>query len=299
MKLAYLVIAHRNPKLLKKEVEALSDSDCAFFIHIDKKSNLEEFSGIRGHNVYFIDRIPVYWGEFSQVQATVGLLQQAMGARFAFDYFVLLSGSEYPLKSSREIQSFFQANQGTEFMNLVKVPNEAAGKPLARINTLAVSHESPAIVRLAIKGMARLGLAQRDYRKQLGDLEPYSGSTWWALTRDACQYALDFLEHNPHVTEFFKNTFAPDEALLHTIVGNSKFGTRTRRNLIYEDWSASAASPAMLTASHVALFESSDVIYGNDVYGSGELLFARKFSDENIELVERIDEMIARRKEPV
>lgn len=298
MKLAYLVIAHRNPKLLKKEVEALSDGDCAFFIHIDKKSNLEEFSGIQGHNVFFIDRIPVYWGEFSLVQATVALLRQAMTAMVAFDYFVLLSGSEYPLKSPQQIQSFFQANKGSEFMNLVKVPNEAAGKPLARINTLAASHESPAFVRLAIKGMARIGLAQRDYRKQLGDLEPYSGSTWWALTRDACQYALEFLEHNPRLTEFFKNTFASDEALLHTILGNSKFGTRTRRNLIYEDWSASAASPAMLNARHVALFESSDAIYGNDVYGSGELLFARKFSDESIELVERIDEMIARRKEP-
>ena len=95
MKIAYLILAHKNPRLLKKTVEALSCDDCAFFIHIDKKSNIADFSEIRGENVFFsAKRVPVYWGEFSQVRAILRLIRQALECSERYDYFVLLSGSE-------------------------------------------------------------------------------------------------------------------------------------------------------------------------------------------------------------
>ena len=294
MKIAYLVIAHKNPLLLRRVIDALSSEDCAFLIHIDRKSRLEDFSGISGENVYFSkERIPVYWGEFSQVQAVVLLVRQALESPQSFDYFVLMQGSDYPLRSGTYIQNFLKENRGLEFMDLVKMP--APGKPLSRINTIRYPSNKP-IRRFAARVLARLGLAQRDCGKYLNGLEPYSGSACWTLSRGACQYVLDFMDRNPQVEKFFENTPAADEAMFHTILGNSAFRSRIRKSLVYADWSADGSHPEMIARQHIKRFDAQEKVWLNDVYGSGEALFARKFSDENLALLEQIDEMIVRKE---
>jgi hypothetical protein len=296
MRIAYLVAAHRNPQLLKRAIEVLSCDDCAFFIHIDRKSKIEDFAGVSDKRVVFSERrIPVYWAEFSGVQAILLLLRQAMQRPEHYDSFVLLQGSDYPLRSSRYIGKFLDENRSVEFMSMVKMPNEAAGKPISRISTLTIPSDKP-VRRFAARVAAKLGLLQRDYRKFLGDMEPYSGSACWTLTRDACQYILEFIEHSPRVEEYFRTTSAPDEMFFHTILGNSRFASRIRRNLLYEDWSARGSHPAMIGEQHTKFFDAQERICVNDVYGSGEVLFARKFSDDNLGILQRIDDMI-RRKE--
>lgn len=294
MKIAYLILAHRNPQLLKRVIKALSCEKCAFFIHIDKKSSMKEFSCVCGNNVSFSrERIPVYWGEFSQVQAVLLLLRQALESPQHSDYFVLLQGSDYPLRSGAYIHKFLEENRGTEFIDLVKMP--APGKPLSRVNTVRYPSDKP-VRRLVSRILAKLGLAQRDHRKYLGSLAPYSGSACWTLSRDACQYMVQFMERNPHVEKFFQNTSACDESLFHTILGNSAFASQIRRSLVYTDWSTENSHPATIDDRHVAFFDAQEKVLLNDVYGSGEALFARKFSDDNLALPERIDEMILRKE---
>src|ERR1035437_2577740 len=164
MKIAYLVFAYKNPQLLNRVIEKLSSEDCSFFIHVDEKSDIREFSSIRGENVLFSEkRIRVYWAEFSGVQAILLLLRQALQRSERYDYFVLLSGSEYPIRSARYIHTFMEENRVLEFMNIVKMPNEAAGKPIYRINTLRIQSHKP-YRRFAVRVMGKIGLAQRDYR---------------------------------------------------------------------------------------------------------------------------------------
>src|SRR5437899_3690277 len=127
MRIAYLVFAYKNPQLLKRTIERLSSEECAFFIHIDQKSSIKEFSEIRGDNVFFSEkRIPVYWAEFSGVQAILLLLRRALESTQDYDYFILLSGSDYPLRSVRYIHRFLEENRGLEFISTVRMP--AAGK---------------------------------------------------------------------------------------------------------------------------------------------------------------------------
>jgi Core-2/I-Branching enzyme len=295
MKIAYLILAHRNPRLIKKAVECLSCEGISFFIHIDAKVDISQFDSIRGENVFFIDkRIAVYWGEFSQTEAIFLLIQEALAAPQRYDYLVLLSGSDFPLRSGRYVRSFFEKHQGHEFITMFKLP--VPGMPISRINTLRFPSTRP-ILRFVFRALAKVGLAQRDYRKHLGDLQPYSGHTWWALSRERCQYVMDFRQQHLQVTEFFKNTFASDEMLIHTILGNSPFRSRIRRHLVYEDWPVEGprSHPKMLTANHIDLFESQDEVAAPDVHGPGEMLFARKFSDDDLHLAERVEQMIRKK----
>jgi len=290
MKIAYLFFAYKNPRLIERVIGRLSTDDCAFFIHIDQKSSMNEFSRIRGENVFFTEkRIPVYWAEFTGIEAILLLIRQALASAQDYKYLVLLSGSDYPLRSAGYIQSFLERNRGAEFMDILKVP--APGKPLSRINTLRPPSSKP-VRQFVARALAKMGLAQRDYKKFLGSLDAYSGNTWWTLTREACQYIVDFVDENPHVGRYFQDVYAPEEAFFHTILGNSMFKSRIRRNLLYEDWSASVAHPAMINEQHIAFFQRLDQVCVNDTFGDGELLFARKFSDGDLELLRRIDVMI-------
>jgi Core-2/I-Branching enzyme len=293
MKIAYLVLAHNNPQVLERAIAALRSENCDFFIHIDRKCDIQRFSSLKGTSIFFAEqRIPVYWGQFSVVQAIMLLLQQALLTR-EYDYLVLLSGSDYPLRSADYIQEFLKHNGGFEFISLAKMP--APGKPLARINTIRFPSNQP-VRRLIFRILAKFGLARRDYRKHLG-LEPYSGEAWWALTRSACGFILDFIRHNQYVERYFQNSAVPDESFFHTILGNSEFKSKIRRNLHYTDWRAQAAHPALIDDRHLEFFEIHDKICVSDIYGSGEVLFARKFCDQNLTLLDRIDRMIARKDE--
>jgi hypothetical protein len=296
MKIAYLLFAYKNPKLMKRMIDRLTDEKSAFFIHIDKKSDMNEFSQISGKNIYFHKKpIPVYWAEYSGVQAILNLIRQSFEVGQEYDYHVLLSGSEYPIRSKEYINQYFDKHCGAEFINMIKMPSEAAGKPISRINTVRIPSQKT-VYRLIVKILARAGLAQRDYRKYLGNMEPYAGNTWWALTRDACHYILEFEKKNPKVSDYFKNTFAPEEMYFHTILGNSEFKPRIRRNLIYEDWSQKGGHPVPIRREHIDLISSCDKMIVNDIWGSEEMLFARKFSDDTLDLTLLVDNMV-RQKE--
>ncbi len=296
MKIAYLVFTYKNPAVLHRAIKALSGKDCAFFIHVDAKSDIEKFSSIRGSNVSFTEtRLPVHWAEFSGVQAILLLLRQALESSQGFQYFVLLSGSDYPLRGADYIHGFLERNNGTEFISMVSMPNQAAGKPLSRVNTLRPPSERP-VARFLMKGMAKVGLAERDHRKYLGDLVPYAGNTWWTLTRAASEFVVEFGKANPYVNDFFRNVFAPEETYFQTIIGNSPFSSRVRRNLVFEDWSGQSAHPMMINHRHVGAFAACEQVYSCDAYGVGEALFARKFSDDSLDLLDEIDNMVARKE---
>lgn len=123
MKIAYLVLAHNNPKHLLRLIKSLSSNSSSFFIHIDSKSNLSEFAGIDGGSINFLqDRIPVYWGDFSQVEAILCLIRTALSRPEIYDYFVLLSGVDYPLKSVAYIENFLKKTAEKNSSTLFRCP---------------------------------------------------------------------------------------------------------------------------------------------------------------------------------
>jgi hypothetical protein len=95
------------------------------------------------------------------------LVRQALGSSANYDYFIFLQGSTYPLRSGGYIQRFLEKNRDWEFVNLVKMP--APGYPLSKINTLRYPSDMP-VRRVAARALAKLGLAQWDYRKYLNGL---------------------------------------------------------------------------------------------------------------------------------
>lgn len=292
MKIAYLIITHRNPRLLAKMIDQLSGDDSAFFIHVDAKADFTPFAAIKRPNVHFTRRIPVYWGEFSQVAASLILLEEALSSSFQPDYLMLFTGSEFPIRSKEYIHRFLERHRGREFITMAKTPSP--GKPLERVNTIRFPRRRP-VLRFLFRVLAKFGFASRDYRKHFGSFEPYSGVGWWTMTNEACRYVLDFAKRDDKLARFFALTHASDEAYIHTILGNSPFRAKMQRSLLLEDWSAGTWHPRLIDEQHIRNFESQREVIVTDCDGTTEVLFARKYSDERFDLIEKTIEMIKRK----
>lgn len=293
VKIAYLVLAHDNPAHLVRLTRALSSATSSVFVHIDQKSNIVDFAPAKSEKVHLIDdRVPVYWGDFSQVEAILGLLKTALSAPVRFDYFVLLSGTDYPLRSALYVNSYFERYAGQEFINVAPM-GSPPGKPISRITIYRARPFDPLAVRLPVKLARILKIPLwRRYRSVFGNLIPYGGCTWWALSRPACEYIRSFVDREARIVEFFKHTRCPDEMFFQTILGNSPFKSKVRRNFTYADWSACGSSPADLGQSNLDWFRSSWPVTLDDHYGRGDALFARKFSDSRPDVTDGIDRLV-------
>jgi hypothetical protein len=294
MKIAYLILAHNNPGHLGRLTRALNAENATIFIHIDKKADIRPFLKIGAENIHFTSkRVPVYWGDFSTTEAILLLINAAMAMPEPYDYLVLISGSDYPIRTPAQMESYFLKNRGSEFINLVMMPSKAASKSLSWLTDYrtrpGVKGKLIAQVR---RVLAKSGIIPRarDYKAYFGGLTPYAGSTWWALTNDACNYIQNFVARHRRIMKFYANTTLSDEMVFQTILGNSRFKENVRRNLTYTDWSLGGPHPSDIEMRHVDRIRSERVLTANDVYGQGELFFVRKIRDP--EVVDQLDQFV-------
>lgn len=121
---AYMIIAHNEFYVLEKLVSAIDDSRNDIFIHIDKK--VKEFEKIRNHingcvkksNIYFVPRIKVVWGGYSQIECEISLFEAVL-KKGIYSYCHLISGVDMPLKTQNEIHDYFSSIDGTNFISYV------------------------------------------------------------------------------------------------------------------------------------------------------------------------------------
>lgn len=124
MRIAYLVLCNTDAahigRLARRLV--LSASENAVFIHVDKKSpiNDEVIRAVIGvPNIRIIEeRYKVFWGGFSAINATYALLRAAVN-HGKFDRYILLQGADYPIKSNQYIDVFFEDNKDVEYIRAV------------------------------------------------------------------------------------------------------------------------------------------------------------------------------------
>jgi hypothetical protein len=280
MKIAYLILAHNNPGHLSRLTRALTAQNNAVFIHIDKKADIRPFLKIGAENIHFTPkRVPVYWGDFSTTEAILLLINAAMAMPERYDYLVLISGSDYPVRTPAQMETYLLKNRGCEFINMVMMPSKAASKSLSWLTDY---RPRPGLKGKLIAQVRRVLIKSgiisrgRDYKAYFGGLTPYAGSTWWALTHDACSYIQNFVARHPRIMKFYANTTLSDEMVFQTILGNSHFKDNVRRNLTYTDWSMGGPHPSDIEMRHVDRIRSERVLTANDVYGQGELFFVRK-----------------------
>lgn len=287
MKIAYLILAHNNPAHLDKLINSLNSDFCDFYIHFDKKSKTL-FNLLNYKNVYYLNnRISIFWGGFSIVQATINLLIES-SKEHKYDYYILLSGVDYPIRSNRYIKNFFIKNSGKEFIDLYKMP--LYDKSFNRIDKYFFEGNTNRYLYFFQMHLNKT-LKSIPYNRRLPSrfdkFVKYAGANWWALSDSCINYIIKFLLDNPSYASFYKHTHIPDEMFFQTIVGNSPFINNLMTSLTYTDWSKNV-KPAIIGLEHLKDLskEYIPVKFGN---GKKYTLFARKFTDESDEIINKIN----------
>ena len=129
-KQAYLLMAHSNLEQLNFLIRSLDSEFSDIFLHLDAKSKINPDEIVRpvSSQLYFCDRINVYWAEYSQVQCELNLLRLATRIG-KYNYYHLISGMDFPLKNQKEIHTMLR-NRNDIFIHFTTHKNVELTIPL-------------------------------------------------------------------------------------------------------------------------------------------------------------------------
>lgn len=224
MYINYLILVHKNLAQVDRLIDNLIESNTFIYLHIDKRVSRSEIMRCRfssNQNVRIIkNRIAVNWGGYSMVQATLNLMKTACDHNRE-GYFILLSGQDFPLQSTRSIYAYLHDKYGKEFLHYWRLPykNWMRGG-LDRIKYYWFVDKIGMYASNLFVDFQKENKMERDYFK---DFPPYGGSQWWCLTTACVQHILNFIKQNPIIIDYFESTLIPDESFFHTIIMNSRF----------------------------------------------------------------------------
>ncbi|HBH6291206.1 TPA: glycosyl transferase, partial [Enterococcus faecium] len=235
MKICYLILAYNDIGNLKRLVNRLNEN-AVFIIHIDKKTDIEPFiEAFKSYdNVEFLcnkNRVKIYWGGFSIVQAEINLVKRALQNEKYLKY-VLLSGADYPIKDNEYIYNYFKKNSSVEFIRGIDLDQIKHKEFYYKHIDVYQKHDYPRInrnnttafkiFRAIINRCLRMIKLPPKIRHHKFDL--YHGSQWWALSKECLTELIQMYEQNQQDYLNFKiGMFAPDEKFFHTLFFNSSF----------------------------------------------------------------------------
>lgn len=306
MTIAYLILCHTDPKHIRRLTEKITkNTNDVAFVHVDGKCDLISFQHELKNNsqVQILKkRVPVNWGGYSSIEATINLFKAAISWRKQrFDRFVILQGLEYPIKTNHEIHDFFKINSRKEFILAQNISESSNPKEMHKYSLYWNLDSKTMRAKIARKINSLLFLKtgmipafKPNYTKNSSGLKMqiYQGCAQFGVTRQLAEYIVKFHDENPEFNKYFQTMYAPDKSYFHTIVYNSSFVKNT------PDGKA-VTRPNLTCFENLTYFEYPETVTifteKNDwpkLRDSGYLFF-RKASSESKELLDYIDEQHA------
>ncbi|MEF9477342.1 glycosyl transferase [Chryseobacterium sp. 1B4] len=211
--IAYFIMIHHKPDAFKEMFQKIYTRDQFYLIHIDRKAKAEFTEEIQLYlihfpNVYILESMNIVSGGFSMIQAELNAMEYLLNVSHDWDYFINLSGEDFPLKSQNIIRQFLTVNNGRNYLFYY---DQKFYRPdtLQRIQNhfTELTHKISSFIY------------KREFMK---DVIPYIGGKWFILTRETCV----FLTNNKRVMDFedyYLHTLLPAESFFQTVLLNTAF----------------------------------------------------------------------------
>ena len=311
MKQAYLIIAHNKIEQLKFLISLLDYEKHDFYILFDQKARItsnqknELKQVLTKSNMFFTKEIPIYWGDYSLVEAELELFETA-SKQDEYSMYHLLSGVDLPLDTAENIFNFFDSKKEYNFLTMVSDTLYRNNNIYERVayQTFLPNLSSRSVNNLFFKKLISLYRkievgVQRFFKIDLFKkyhLDLKYASNWCSLNQKGVN---KILEEKELIKTIFKRTKVSDELFVPTILEKHKlletiyssnptndYPTDFQGNLRYINWWD--GSPHTWTSSS---HDIEQLKYGKK-HGH---LFSRKFDlekyPEMTELIEKIIHM--------
>ncbi|MCI1647451.1 MAG: glycosyl transferase [Bacteroides sp.] len=276
MKHAYLIIAHHEFEVLQKLVLCLDDCRNDIFIHFDKKvEHLPVITTEYAHLFILAHRINVHWGNISQIKVEYILFEEA-SKQGTYQYYHLISGVHLPLRSQDNIHAFFSQIQGSEVLTEMPTSVGEIALKMQKYNLFTVyfAHRLRIVRRFNQLLWRAFIILQKAFHISVNTRTPfYKASNWVSLTSEGVSF---LLSKKREVLRKYRFSFCGDEFFVPSELENSSFKARIR----YE----STLLKCDFKGANSRIYRMSDY---QDLMRS-DCLFARKFSHDDMEVVNNI-----------
>jgi len=272
--IAYLILVHRLPKQFKRLFKSIYNPNNYYLIHIDKKASKDLHKEIKNfisdfENTFILESESIVWWWYSMVNVELNGIKKLLNLWLNWDFFINLSGQDFPLKTQKEINNFLFENKNN---NYIKVSNQIIDRPdtMNRIENYFIDNWNY---------VYEVSNEKRDFLK---DTIPYIWWQWMILNRDCCEFICNSLETKKFI-DYYINTLIPDESFFQTLLMNTSFDGNIvnddKRAIIWvNDWDIKLRPKT---------FKKEDI----DFLSLKNNLFARKFDDnEDSEIIDFIKE---------
>lgn len=291
-KIAFVVIAHQNPKNVARLARLLVGGDSVVAIHYDANSDAAEFAELQlelgdiASRILWPKRERVAWGEWSIVQATLNALEAIAALKDKPDFVHLLSGSDYPIRPIADFRDYLSRHADKEFIECVDMAADNWVKGGLGHERYEYRHwfnwkAHPDLFDKSWRLQQKFGLK----RQFPAEFRPHLGSQWWTLSWAAIEDVLA-ASHNPRIKAFFKSVWIPDEMFIQSIVGTTRAGSTLASNLTLYQFTRMGV-PAVYCNDHARYLARQP------------FFFARKISPWADRLRDELDEYVSGKRDVV
>lgn len=293
MRIAFIMLCHKNPEQINKLIDKLSEfSDADIYIHVDMNhSEIRDQINKRDK----VKLVPVdqsyniQWGSVDIVKATLALIREVRRSSKQYDYIWLVSGQDYPICPVKEIEKRLSEGAGLNYIECI-TPDSKQYNRYKKLYEVAY----PSWINgnnMVIKSVKRIYMILTGgyrhtfslfIRQKPFDFDFSFGSQWWTITAEAAFEILEYSDRYPEVLEYFKKSIIPDECFFQTLFMRGSYRDKRAMNLTFINWGNNRRSPEMLTIEDTEKVKEA----------SNTFCFARKFElQQSVSLIEWLGEV--------
>lgn len=258
MRVANIIIAHKNPDQLMDLINQFPSDYYHNWLHIDARSNINEFKHLLNlKNVTLLPRRKVVWAGFSFIRVTVEALRIISKEKEKFSYYNLMSGMDFPIRSTHDFHKFLNTTRGTNKREFFHIAPSSEKWPIEHRYEKYHLNDWTIKGRHTVEKLINLFVSKREYFN--GKLTPYGFSAWFTASDEFIKYALKYFDDHPDYLEFLKTVWCPDELVFNSLIMGSPFKDNIADgNLRYIDWAEGGANPKILRMEDLDLILNSD-----------------------------------------
>ena len=267
MKQAFLITAYNNFGHLERLIRTLDDKNVWFYIYVDAKVEVpDSLVSIRTANPFeVLHTRRVEWGDQSQIITELELFAKAY-ENPDIEWFHLISGTDFPLRSVQKILNFYEKAEDVDcFMEHEPIPAHLSDRMEIYHFRARRPSETGRLISMVQSKFRSLQIKLGIKRRPPVESGFRYGSNWVDLRRNAVKM---LLEDNDRILNSTRHTIIANEVYKQTFL----YGRGLRivdDNLRYIDWSEKQPSPKSLGPEDFNAMMASDK------------LFARKFDAAN------------------
>lgn len=290
--IGFLLVTHNKPSQFLRLVSRLNEmfNYPPIVCHHNFSITPLEIQGLSNNIGFVRPHVKTKWGKFTTIDAELKALELLYKRPDSPDWFILLSGADYPIKSAKTIIDDLSTTEFDAFMH-----HEVVRYGDLKSGWQKLGYQRYCIVRGWLPTFNKKGRLGKKFFTILEnpsstrffvpfseDFPCFVGDHFFCANRRAAQYLLEYHATHPRLESYYRRyTIFPTESYYQTILCNSPNIRVNNNNWRYMNWSKeNDPHPKILRLENLPSLQESSAH------------FARKFDiDEDPSVFDELDKL--------